>query len=259
MNLKLIIQGFIVGVGKIIPGVSGSMLAMTLGIYDNLLESITCFFGNLRKNFKFLFNFGLGVLLAIIFFSNILAILLNNNYYCTMYMVLGLIIGSLIPFSKNIDIKSKNLIIIVGIIIIMFSLSGIKDVTIFNFKGTIFNYIFVIVLGFIDALSSIIPGISGTTIFMILGSYSFVLKVLANPFNIIGLFYGVGLFLGIIIVSYLMHYLLKNHKEKMNVIIFGFMISSLLILSLTLIEGFNILNLGIFGLSLIISFILNKN
>ena len=33
MNLKLIIQGFIVGIGKIIPGVSGSMMAMLMGIY----------------------------------------------------------------------------------------------------------------------------------------------------------------------------------------------------------------------------------
>ena len=43
MNLKLIIKGFIVGVGKIIPGVSGAMLAMFMGIYEDLMEAVTHF------------------------------------------------------------------------------------------------------------------------------------------------------------------------------------------------------------------------
>ena len=40
MNLKLILQGFVVGVGKIIPGVSGSMLAIFMGIYEDLTEAL---------------------------------------------------------------------------------------------------------------------------------------------------------------------------------------------------------------------------
>ena len=40
MNLKLILKGFIVGIGKIIPGVSGSMLAYSLGIYEPLMEAV---------------------------------------------------------------------------------------------------------------------------------------------------------------------------------------------------------------------------
>ena len=33
-NIKLILKGFIIGLGKIIPGVSGAMLAITLGVYE---------------------------------------------------------------------------------------------------------------------------------------------------------------------------------------------------------------------------------
>ena len=39
MNLGLIIKGFVVGVGKIIPGVSGAMLAMFMGIYEELMDN----------------------------------------------------------------------------------------------------------------------------------------------------------------------------------------------------------------------------
>ena len=51
MNLKLIIKGFIVGVGKIIPGVSGAMLAMFMGIYEDLMEAVTHFFDDKKKYF----------------------------------------------------------------------------------------------------------------------------------------------------------------------------------------------------------------
>lgn len=43
-NISLIIKGFFIGVGKIIPGVSGSLLAITMGIYDKLMNSIGNFF-----------------------------------------------------------------------------------------------------------------------------------------------------------------------------------------------------------------------
>ena len=54
MSWRLILQGFIVGVGKIIPGISGSMLAMLMGIYEPLMEAVTHFFDD-RKN-KLIFD-----------------------------------------------------------------------------------------------------------------------------------------------------------------------------------------------------------
>ena len=52
MNLKRVIQGFLVGVGKIIPGVSGSMLAIFMGIYEPLMEAVTRFFDDKKKHFN---------------------------------------------------------------------------------------------------------------------------------------------------------------------------------------------------------------
>ena len=42
-TLKLIIQGFIIGIGKIIPGVSGAMFAMMFGVYERSLKVISNF------------------------------------------------------------------------------------------------------------------------------------------------------------------------------------------------------------------------
>ena len=53
-KIKLIVKGFIVGFGKIIPGVSGGMLAMMLKVYEPLIYAISHFFRDWKKNIVFL-------------------------------------------------------------------------------------------------------------------------------------------------------------------------------------------------------------
>ena len=50
--LILFLKGFIIGIGKIIPGVSGSVLAVSMGVYEKSLD----YLANFRKMLKkFLF------------------------------------------------------------------------------------------------------------------------------------------------------------------------------------------------------------
>ena len=49
-NIKLIIKGFIIGLGKIIPGVSGAVLAMMLNGYEPALIAIAHIKTNFYKN-----------------------------------------------------------------------------------------------------------------------------------------------------------------------------------------------------------------
>ncbi len=258
MNLFLILKSFIVGLGKIIPGVSGSMLAMTLGIYENVLEAVTNFFDNPKKHFKLLLNFGIGVFLAIIIFSKIILFLLTNYYNETMYLFLGLILGTLIPFSKNLKLNLKNILIFFIFLSLMFLTTYLDTSTNFIFTGTVFNYLYVIVLGIIDAFTSIVPGISGTAIFMMLGVYEFVLNILANPFSNIFLIYLFGMVFGIVVICYIMNYLLKNKKEETHSIIFAFMVGSILILFLDIIEALNLYLIIIFILGAFFGFYFDR-
>jgi len=49
----LILKGFLIGIGKIIPGVSGSLLAISLGVYDKAINSLVNLFNNFKENFIF--------------------------------------------------------------------------------------------------------------------------------------------------------------------------------------------------------------
>ncbi len=258
MNFLLILKGFIVGLGKIIPGVSGSMLAITLGVYEHLLEAVTNFFNNKKENLKFLINFGLGVILAIIFFSKLILFLLDNYYYETMYLFLGLIIGTFIPFTKNLSLNFKNVLIFITITSLMILLSFNKTTSNFLFTGSFLNYLYTIFLGMIDAFTSVIPGISGTAIFMLLGVYEYILTILGSLFSLIFIFYGIGVIIGIILVCYLMNYLFKKARNITNWLIFSLMFSSILLLLMSIASTLNIYLCLFLSFGLIIGVFLDK-
>ena len=255
MDVKLIFKGFVVGIGKIIPGVSGAMLAMFMGIYEDLMEAITHFFDDKKRHFWFLLSFGIGLFLAIVLFSKIILFLLNHYYYYTMYLFLGLITGTVFSFSKNIQIKKKNLLVGFFAFLVLFAFSFLPSGNLYHFQGGLLHYFYTIALGMIDAFTSIVPGISGTAIFMMLGSYEFVLSILGSPFSFLFCLYAIGLVLGVIFTCYLMYYLLKKKKELVNSVIMGFAAASIILLLLSLSRSMNLLFFVIFMIGTFLGFL----
>lgn len=242
-KIKLFLQGFIIGIGKIIPGVSGSLIALNLGLYENIIESITKFYKD-KKSFLFLLNIGVGIITSIILGSKIISYLLTNYYYFTMIIFAGLLLGS-----NEIKINNKNskIITIVSFLLTLL-LFLIKNNNIYVYKNNCINNLYIILMGFIDALTTIIPAVSGTAIFMVLGSYNQLLEIFSNPFsNIqITILFFIGLLSGIIIISKMINILFKKNKEIFYSIINGLFLSSILFLIIeTLKKDFNILGFPI--------------
>ena len=53
-NIILIVKGFFMGIANIIPGVSGGTLAITMGIYEDLIGAVSHFSKILKKIFYLL-------------------------------------------------------------------------------------------------------------------------------------------------------------------------------------------------------------
>ena len=81
------IKGFIIGIGKIIPGVSGAMLATIMGVYDKSIFYICNFKNNIKAAIKYLFPIGIGVIVSIILFSKIISLCLDKYYVITMLLL----------------------------------------------------------------------------------------------------------------------------------------------------------------------------
>ena len=241
--MRLILKGFIIGIGKIIPGVSGAMLAITLGVYDKAILAITDFTSDKKKNFKLLLLLGIGIISSIIVFSKIINYFYNNHYIPTMLFFMGLIIGGIPGLINKTSYNYKNIIItsVSFLIVTILSFSFINNA--YMLKGNFVDYIILFIGGITEAFSSIVPGISGTALFMVMGIYNIVIEMLANLTNVfyvidnflLIVFFIIGLLLGVILISILVKWLFSKYSSKTYSAILGFCLSNVVILFLKII------------------------
>lgn len=242
----MILKGFIIGIAKILPGVSGAMLAISLGIYEKCIYILSNLREELLKNIKFIMFLSIGFLLAIILGSRLVSFFINNYYIYTMYMFIGLIIGTIPDILKETKFSKKNLLFLVIGFILLFSINFI------NISIKIESYF---LLGIIESISILIPGVSGTAIMMLLGNYNLMLELLMNPFQISFIPFLLGLIIGILLISRFINHFIHRYKDQSYYLITGFLISSLLSLyisimhtRISIIDGMAIILLLILGI-----------
>lgn len=224
----LIFKGFIIGMGKIIPGVSGAMLAITLGVYDEGIYAINNFFKNIKKNTFFLGLLAIGIVLSIVIFSNFIKIALENYYLPTMLLFIGLISGCIPDVYNDVkeEKKLKNIIIMSIPCLILLVLNGL------NWNLNIENptFIFLIIIGIIEAATMVIPGISGTAILMMIGCYELVIDAFSIVDMKILFPFGIGIIIGVILLVKIINYFLTKYRIETYWTILGFAIVSVIML-----------------------------
>ena len=268
--MTFFIKSFIVGLGKIIPGVSGALLAINFNIYEDIINAIIYFFSNPKKNLKLLTIFGLGILLAMILGSGIILYLINNYRFLTLSLFVGLISGGTYNFAREINYNIYNAFII-GVIVILFIVLGDVNYQSYIMHNTYYDNIIFFIGGIIEVISSVIPGISGTSLLMLMGLYEHVLMLINHIYDLnyiitninLYLSYGMGMFLAFIFTIYFVNYMLKKHRNLMYLFILGLSLGSICVLlkitfltSFCLIEFF--IGLIMLILGIILSFMLNK-
>ena len=66
------LKGIVIGVSNVIPGVSGGTMAVVMGIYDKIIYSVNNFFKDIKKNILFLGSLGIGAVVGILLFTNLI-------------------------------------------------------------------------------------------------------------------------------------------------------------------------------------------
>lgn len=241
-DIKLMLQGFVIGIGKIIPGVSGAMFAMMFGVYEKALNIISHLKTEFVKNLKFITLLTISILFAIVFGSSIISKCMNNYYVPTMLFFVGMMSSGIKPLFKNVKgkkISLKNLlfalIICVILILLDFVNLGAKQEALVKTPLTLFM---LFISGFLDAVATIVPGICGTALLMILGYYHIVIDSLSDLLNLSNLAnnlyvlipFLIGMIIGALVVSKIIDYLFKNYKTETYYVIIGFAIMSTILI-----------------------------
>lgn len=225
-----VLKGLIIGSTMIVPGVSGGSMAMILGIYDRLISAISSFWKNKIDNLLFLILFILSAGLGVFLFSTPLAWLMEHYKMHTMYFFLGAVFGG-IPLIENKSQIHKVtwdafLYMLVGAGII-FLFSKIPDDT-FQISANrgIGNQFMLFIAGILAAAALVLPGISVSHFLLILGLYDELLHAIRimNLGFLIPL--GLGLILGIFLLTKILEYVMSNYPKQSYLIILGFIFAS---------------------------------
>lgn len=219
-------KGIIVGIGGIAPGLSGSVLLVILGLYENTINAIGTLFKNFKKNVKFLIPLFLGFGTGVIIFSKVVEYLLENFEMYTRFAFLGLILGTIPLFYKEVKKEGFNNKYYIPIV-----LSAIFGLALFQLNKNLFptitnpNLLQSILLGIAVAGSSIVPGVDSAVILSSLGLYELYVSSLAD-FNLPVLIpAGSGLIVGALVISTLMNKLISKYYTMTFSIIFGLFLS----------------------------------
>jgi putative membrane protein len=234
-----LIQGMIIGVANVIPGVSGGTLALIMGIYENLMEAIGEFFvADKKQKLKygfFLSKILIGAVIGIFLFAKTIEYLYNNYFQPTNFFFIGLIIASIPGITRGeerITDKKGNLVLFLVGFCLIFMLSSIHhgDKSGIGALALDITPLYSLKLLFCGALASaamIIPGISGSMLLMVLGEYYNVLGLI-NSRNLVGIgVVGLGAMVGILLFSRIIDFLLKNHRGMTIYFIVGLIVASL--------------------------------
>ena len=167
-----VIQGFIVGLGAILPGVSGGTLCYAFGIYDQILEVLSSPFKGIRKHWKMLIFVGIGGVLGFVGFAGITEQLLKWNEALVLCVFVGLIAGTVPELWRDAGKEKRDKFSILSLIVSFVAISVVfylfKNVLQLTIAPTFIGWL---ICGLLWGLSFIVPGFSSSTLLLFFGIY----------------------------------------------------------------------------------------
>ncbi|MCM1134466.1 MAG: DUF368 domain-containing protein [Clostridium sp.] len=167
-----IFQGALIGLGAVLPGISGGVLSVMFGVYKPVMEFLSDPVHRFKTHMPRLFPYFIGYILGFMGVANILAFFLEKYPAPSICLFVGLIMGMLPSLWREAGLSGRNSASIISMltaILIIFSL-------LFCLKKTSAviqpNFIWFLFCGFCLALSIIAPGMSFSTLLMPLGLYT---------------------------------------------------------------------------------------
>ena len=235
-----ILLGFFIGLSIIIPGISGTTIAIVMKVYDKLLYSFANLFKKFKLCFIFLLPIALGAILGFGIGLVIVKLLLERFPFPTICLFVGLMAGTYPIIHKEIakhEINAKRVTLFTLGIILPIAISLISSFVSAE-RGldnlVFWHYIMFFFIGVAISLTQIMPGLSATALLIVLGYYNVLLDSIGmemfRNLNIL-LVFGVmivGCVIGIVLFSNIIQRNLMHHRVTFFNLICGLSLGSMI-------------------------------
>ena len=228
------------GAANVIPGVSGGTMALVMGIYERLINSINQMnFNTLKKifitrDFKsfakdtdlfFLISITVGIFLSIFSLSILLEFLFESHKILVLSYFFGLIFASVFFVGKTIK---KYTSLSIFLFLIGFLIAG--GMIFISPSSSNSSFLFLIISGAVAMCSMILPGLSGSFVLLLIGNYELIICAINDLNFTILVPFGIGALSGIILFAKFLQFIFKKFRNNTISLLTGFIFGSLIVL-----------------------------
>jgi putative membrane protein len=235
--LGILARGVAMGIADIVPGISGSTIALITGIYDRMIKALASFSAAsatmlFRKGWRvfsthhdivFLCVLLVGMMLSQLVLANVIRFLLDTAPLYVWGFFFGLVAAAVIQIGSRVKLR-------------ILAVAGISGL----FLGGTFAFLpaqttelwlpLVFVGGILAVTAWMLPGISGSLVLVILGLYGPMLEALTSLDLIPLLTFGLGLVAGLVAFARFIQYLFRHYRDVILGFLTGLMAGSLMVL-----------------------------
>ena len=247
------------GIANKIPGISGGIVALAAGFYEELIFSFSKFNKTalsllLKTEFKAFYNYVNGSFLTLLFSGVILSffsasLILDRLIQHYPKQVWGFFFGMILASVIHIWIKENKFSYKEYILIILGASFGVL-VSLVTPGQENDNLLFVFLCGMLSISGMILPGLSGSFLILVLGNYTLLLIDSVNALyyslgdivsfdfsftddssrmNLLGvlLVFTLGSVTGLLVLSKVLRWFLEYYPKKITALLIGFILGSL--------------------------------
>lgn len=225
-----LIHGAIIGLGAVLPGISGGVLCVVFGVYKPIMELLSHPFKAIKKHAKLLIPIVIGIGIGFLAISKLLGFLLTKYPDPSVCLFVGLIAGMMPSLFREAGEKERSkgsfismAICFAVVLALLLGLNAVHVTIVPNFWWYLF-------CGFCIALSVIAPGMSFSTLLMPLGLYTPLVDGIGNlDFKVI-LPAGIGALLTVILLAKAVDSLMNKHYSVVFHGIIGIVVAATVVI-----------------------------
>ncbi len=222
-----LVKGILVGIGAIVPGLSGGVLMVVFGIYEPLLHFLANIHNKFIENIRFFLPVGIGGILGVIGFSAVVDFAFTHYAAQFTWLFIGFICGTFPTLVKTSGKEGRKpwhwimlAVIAIGTFFLMSWLKTVQNVTVKP------NFLVWVMSGALTGLGVVVPGMSPSNFLIYMGLY----QPMASGIRQLDFGVIIPLILGVVIIvlvfAKLINWLFKKKYAFMYHFILGIVVGS---------------------------------
>ncbi|NMD37872.1 MAG: DUF368 domain-containing protein [Christensenellaceae bacterium] len=166
------IKGALIGVGAILPGISGGVLCVILGIYRPMMEFLANPIKQLKKQFTFFLPVLIGFGIGVVGLSRVVDWLFRTSQAPAVWLFIGLISGTIPSLYREAGQQGRNKSAWVSFVAGFVFMLTILLILRFSGKSQVTpSLLWWIICGILWGIGLVVPGMSPSSLFIFLGLY----------------------------------------------------------------------------------------